>query len=140
MTAMEINGHDVPDGLYYTKEHEWMKIEAERCRVGVTDYAQKLLHEVVFVDLPPLGRSVAQGETLGTVESVKAISELYSPVSGEIVERNDKLIDSPELVNQEPYGTAWIVVIKPSRLEDDCKSLLDAQGYIKFLQDVAKKK
>jgi len=137
---MKFNDNDVPDGLYYTKEHEWIKVENGKCRVGVTDYAQKSLHEVVYADLPNVGKSLTQGVAFGTVESVKAVSELYSPVSGEVIERNEKLVNSPELVNQEPYGAGWIVVVKPSHLQDDLKALMDAQGYVKILEEVTKKK
>jgi glycine cleavage system H protein len=136
---MEVGDSEVPEGLYYTKEHEWMKIENGMCRVGVTDYAQKSLHEVVYVDLPNVGKTLTQNEMFGTVESVKAVSEVYSPVSGEVVERNEALMDSPELVNQQPYGAGWIVVVKPSRLQDDLKILMSAEPYGKFLQEITKK-
>lgn len=116
-----------------------MKIEGDRCRVGITDYAQNSLHEVVYVDLPAIGKILTPNAVLGTVESVKAVSELYSPVAGEVVERNERLIDSPELVNQEPYGAGWIVVVKPSHLQDDLKNLLNADAYAEFLLEVTKK-
>ncbi len=137
---MKVADSEVPEGLYYTKEHEWLKIENEKCRIGITDYAQNSLHEVVYVDLPNVGKTLTQNAIFGTVESVKAVSELYSPISGEIVERNEKLVDSPELVNQEPYGSGWILVVKPSHLDDDLKSLLNANAYGDFLQEVTKKK
>lgn len=137
---MKFDDYEIPEGLYYTKEHEWMKVENEKCRVGITDYAQKSLHEVVYVDLPSVGKTLTQGVNFGTVESVKAVSELYSPISGEVLERNEKLAESPELVNQDPYGAGWIVVVKPSRLADDLKVLLNAEGYARFLQEVTKKK
>jgi glycine cleavage system H protein len=136
---MEVHDTEVPEGLYYTKEHEWMKIENAKCRVGITDYAQKSLHEVVYVDLPNIGKTLTQNDIFGTAESVKAVSELYSPVSGEVVERNEGLMDSPERVNQQPYGAGWIVVVKPSRLKDDLKILMSAEVYGKFLQEVTKK-
>jgi glycine cleavage system H protein len=129
----------VLEGLYYTKEHEWMKIENGNCRVGVTDYAQKSLHEVVYVDLPAVGKSLTQHDIFGTVESVKAVSELFSPVSGNVIERNEKLVESPELVNQDPYGAGWIVIVKPSRLQDDLKDLYNAEGYASFLKELTKK-
>jgi glycine cleavage system H protein len=131
---------EIPDDLRFTKEHEWIRVESGRCKVGVTDYAQKSLHEVVYVDLPQVGKLLKQTESFGTVESVKAVSELYSPVSGEIVERNEKLVQSPELVNQDPYGAGWIVIVKPSRLEDDMKPLLTAQSYVDYLKELTKKK
>lgn len=137
---MKVEDYDVPDRLHYTKEHEWMAVENGLCRVGVTDYAQKSLHEVVYVDLPQLGKSLSQSASFGTVESVKAVSELYSPVAGDIAERNEKLVQSPELVNQDPYGAGWIVIVKPSHLQEDMKALLSAESYAAFLKEVTKKK
>ena len=138
--AMKVDDYEIPEGLRYTKEHEWITVEAEKCRVGVTDYAQKSLHEVVYVDLPQVGKQLKQSEVFGTVESVKAVSELYSPVSGEITERNEGLVQSPELVNQDPYGAGWIVIVKPSRLEEDTKALLTAESYASYLKELTKKK
>jgi len=137
---MKIGDFEVPEGLLYTKEHEWLKVENGTCLVGITDYAQKTLHEVVYVDLPPKGKKLTQNAAFGTVESVKAVSELYSPISGEVVDRNEKLDDLPELVNQEPYGAGWIVVVKPSRLDEDSKSLLDSEAYAKLIEQYVKKK
>ena len=136
---MKIGEYEILEGLYYTREHEWMKIENEKCRIGITDYAQKTLHEVVYVDLPPLSKVLTQNASLGTVESVKAVSEMYSPISGEVAERNESLINSPELVNQDPYGAGWVVVVKPSRLSDELKALLSHDGYMKFLDQLVKK-
>jgi glycine cleavage system H protein len=130
----------VPEGQYYTKEHEWMKVEGGNCRIGVTDYAQQSLHEVVYVDLPNIGQSLKQGATFGTVESVKAVSELYSPISGEVLERNEKLVQSPELVNKEPYGAGWVVIVKPSHLQNELKALLTPESYRNFVEEVTKKK
>jgi glycine cleavage system H protein len=135
-----IGEYEIREGLYYTREHEWLKIENANCRVGISDYAQKTLHEVVYVDLPDLQKSLAQNASLGTVESVKAVSELYSPISGEILERNEELANSPELVNKDPYGDGWIVVVKPSRLREELKSLLDHEGYARFISELVKKK
>jgi glycine cleavage system H protein len=102
-----------PGNLKYTKEHEWIDLSGPQGRVGITDYAQKQLGDVVFVDLPEVGRRVKQGESFGTIESVKAVSELYSPVSGEIVEVNGALANKPEAVNQDPHAT-WMIVVKLS--------------------------
>ena len=135
-----IGDYEVRERIYYAKEHEWMKVENEMCRVGITDYAQKTLHEVVYVDLPTLGRKVTQNASFGTVESVKAVSEIYSPISGEIVERNENLVNSPELVNEDPYGSGWIVVVKSSRLNDELKDLLSHEDYAKFIEERIKKK
>ena len=137
---LKVEDFEVPDNLRFTREHEWVVLEGENCRIGVTDYAQKSLHEVVYVDTPRVGKVLKQGEVFGTVESVKAVSELYSPVSGQIVERNDKLVQSPELVNQDPYGGGWIVVVKPSQLQEDMKTLLTAESYADYLKELTKKK
>jgi glycine cleavage system H protein len=129
-------GYEVPLGLYYTKDHEWLRIENGLCRIGVTDYAQKSLHEVVYVDLPKRGRKVARKESLGTVESVKAVSDYFAPVGGEIIEVNDTLESKPELINKSPYGEGWIAVIRPSTLDAEIKELIDNTKYKEFLTSV----
>ncbi len=135
---MKANDYEVPEGLYYTKEHEWVKVEGDVCRIGVTDYAQKSLHEIVFVDLPKVGAKVSQSQTLGSVESVKAVADVFAPISGEVRETNMKLADTPELVNQQPYGDGWIVVIKSTNLEAELKALLNARAYADFLRTQVK--
>jgi glycine cleavage system H protein len=126
-----------PQGYRYTKDHEWLALEGDRGRVGVTDYAQKQLGDVVFVELPEVGRTLAAGEQFGTVESVKAVSELYSPVAGEVVEVNAPLADKPETINQDPHGAAWMIVIK---LKDPAATgeLLDAAAYQALVASEAK--
>jgi glycine cleavage system H protein len=126
-----------PQGYRYTKDHEWLALEGDRGRVGVTDYAQKQLGDVVFVELPEVGRTLAAGEQFGTVESVKAVSELYSPVAGEVVEVNAPLADKPETINQDPHGAAWMIVIK---LKDPASAaaLLDAAAYQALVASEAK--
>ncbi len=121
---------EVPESLRYTKDHEWAKVEANRARVGITDYAQDQLTDVVFVELPPIGKVVKQGEEIGVVESVKAASEIYAPVSGRVVEVNKVLEDKPELVNQSPYGDGWIVVLEVAN-PTEAQSLMDAAAYRK---------
>ena len=133
-----MNDYEVPEGLYYTKEHEWVKVEGDVCRIGVTDYAQRSLHEIVFVDLPKVGAKVNQSQTLGSVESVKAVADVFAPISGEVRETNVKLADTPEFVNQQPYRDGWIVVIKPNNLEAELKALLDAEAYADFLKTQVK--
>ena len=116
-----------PAGFKYTKDHEWMEISGDRGRVGITDFAQKQLGEVVYIELPAVGAQLKQGESFGTVESVKAVSELYSPVSGEVVEVNASLKDHPEALNADPHGS-WMVALKlTSPTEAD--GLLDANQY-----------
>jgi glycine cleavage system H protein len=117
-----------PQGYRYTRDHEWIAVEGDRGRVGITDYAQKQLGDVVFVELPEVGRTFAAGEQFGTVESVKAVSELYSPVAGEVVEVNTPLADKPETINQDPHGAAWMIVLKVADTAA-ASGLLDAAAY-----------
>ena len=124
----------VPENLHYTKEHEWLKVQGDTAIMGITDYAQKSLHEIVFVDLPEIGRKVKQMESIGTVESVKAVSEIYTPISGEIIEVNTELNEKPELVNQDPYGRGWIAKIRLENLDNEIKNLLTPQQYREFLK------
>ncbi len=116
-----------PTHLKYTKDHEWIDIAGERGRVGITDYAQRQLGDVVYMDLPAVGTSLAAGQSFGTIESVKAVSELFAPVSGTIVEVNQSLKDKPELVNSDPQGS-WMVVIQLSA-PGEASGLLDAAQY-----------
>ncbi|HEU5393906.1 MAG TPA: glycine cleavage system protein GcvH [Candidatus Methylomirabilis sp.] len=122
-----------PEGLKYTREHEWVKIEGDRGRVGITHYAQDQLGDVVFVELPKKGRQLRQMEAFGVVESVKAVSDLYSPVSGEVVEVNSTLEKQPELVNQDPYGKGWMIVVKVKNAKE-LDALMTAQQYTAFLE------
>jgi glycine cleavage system H protein len=118
----------IPDDLRYSTDHEWVRIEGNRARVGITDYAQDALGDVVFVDLPEVGRAAAAGESISEVESTKSVSDIYSPLTGTIVEANTELADAPERLNEDPYGDGWIFVLElddPSALE----GLLDAAGY-----------
>jgi glycine cleavage system H protein len=122
---------NIPPDLKYTKEHEWAKIEGDRARVGITHFAQEQLGDVVFVELPKVGTRVSALKTFGVVESVKAVSDLYAPLSGEIVEINAELPKKPELVNQDPYGQGWMLVIKLST-PAEVGQLLDASAYEKL--------
>jgi len=124
----------VPENLYYTKKHEWLKVQGDTATMGITDYAQKSLHEIVFVDLPEVGRKVKQMESIGTVESVKAVSEIYTPISGEIIEVNTELNEKPEFVNQDPYGKGWIVKIRPENLDRELENLMPPKEYREYLK------
>lgn len=117
-----------PDGLGYTQEHEWVRDDGDSVAVGITDYAQEQLGDVVYVDLPPSGAHVAKGQPFGEVESTKSVSDLFAPLSGTIKERNEQLEDRPELINQDPYGDGWMVRIEPDD-RDELDGLLDAGGY-----------
>ena len=117
-----------PSNVKYTSEHEWIRIEGDEAYVGITDYAQDQLGDIVFVDIPTVGESLEKGEVFGTIEVVKTISDLFLPIAGEVLEENEALADNPELVNQDPYGEGWIIKIKPNNPED-IHTLLDAEGY-----------
>lgn len=123
---------EVPDDLRYTKEHEWARVEADRIVVGITDYAQDQLGDVVFVGLPEAGAKVSAGEPLGEVESTKSVSDVYSPVSGSILESNPEVDANPELINSDPYGRGWLVAIAP---EGDEPALLTAAEYRALISD-----
>jgi len=128
--------YEVPEQLYYTKEHEWVSVSGNTATVGITDYAQKSLHEVVYVELPEVGRELTQGEVMGSVESVKAVSDIYAPVSGKVVEVNEKLLDEPETLNNDPYGEGWIAKIELTNFEEDKKKLLTAEQYRNLLKEL----
>jgi glycine cleavage system H protein len=119
---------EVPNDLRYSKEHEWARDENGRVRVGITDFAQDALGDVVYVDLPETGTQVVAGQAFGEVESTKSVSDVYAPVSGTVVERNAALEDKPELVNESPYGDGWLVAIEPSD-PAELDALMDGGGY-----------
>jgi glycine cleavage system H protein len=126
--------YDIPDDLRYSREDEWARSEDGRVVVGITDYAQQQLGDIVFVELPAVGTSVNQGDSFGVVESVKAVSDLYAPVGGEVIEVNADLADSPEVVNEDCYGDGWLLAIRPED-EEEVESLLDAEAYRKHIRD-----
>ena len=133
---MSSKSSKIPENLHYTKEHEWVSHEPDgTVKVGITDHAQESLHEVVYVELPKMGSKVKKSDLLGTVESVKAVSEVYSPVSGEVIGVNTSLENSPELVNKDPYGEGWIAVLRPSDLEAEMKMLLSPRNYTALLSE-----
>ncbi|MCL2172857.1 MAG: glycine cleavage system protein GcvH [Nitrososphaerota archaeon] len=122
---VDIEGYEVPEGLYYSKDFVWIKIEDQKVRVGITDYAQKALREIVYAELPSVETEVNQNETCGTLESVKAVSDLTTPISGVIEKVNEEVLSHPEILNEDPYGKAWLLVIKPANLEAELVSLMD---------------
>ncbi|MFZ5767618.1 MAG: glycine cleavage system protein GcvH [Bacillota bacterium] len=125
-----------PKEFRYTKTHEWAKVEGDLVRVGITNYAQEHLGDIVFVELPEVGREVKQGEAFGVVESVKAVSDCYAPVSGEVVEINEALADKPETLNQDPHGEGWMVVIRMSD-PAELNNLMDVAAYEKHCEEEA---
>ena len=117
-----------PTNIKYTSEHEWIRIEGDEAYVGITDYAQDQLGDIVFIDIPCEGETLEAGEVFGTIEVVKTVSDLFLPVAGEVLEQNEALADNPELVNKDPYGEGWLIKIKPNNVAD-VEGLLDAEAY-----------
>lgn len=124
---------EFPEDVRYTEQHEWARKEGNLVRVGITDYAQDQLGDIVYVEIPEVGTEVRAGEPLGEVESTKSVSEVYAPVSGRVVERNELLADSPEVVNEDPYGDGWMVLIEPSD-PGEFEELMDAERYRSFIE------
>jgi glycine cleavage system H protein len=135
---VKVDGTEVKEGLYYTKEFEWAKIEGDKVRIGITDYAQKQLREIVYAELPTPGTSITQNTPYGTVESVKAVSDLVAPISGEILEVNPEVQSKPELLNEDPYGKAWLLVVKPSNLHAELASLMDFNKSVEWHKTLGK--
>jgi glycine cleavage system H protein len=123
---------NVPEELQYTKSHEWVRTEDDTATIGITDHAQEELGDIVYIELPEQGATFEAGDSFGTVESVKAVSDLYTPVGGEVVEVNEALGDSPEKINEDPYGEGWILKV---RVSDEGAGLLSASEYEQFLEE-----
>ena len=121
-----------PENIKYTSEHEWIRVEGDVAYVGITDYAQDQLGDIVFVDIQAVGETLEAGEVFGTIEVVKTISDIFMPVGGEVLEQNEALEEQPELVNKDPYGEGWLIKIKPDEAAD-YDALLDAEGYKKLI-------
>ena len=138
---VKVGDYNIPDDLLYTKDHEYAQIEGgDIVKVGITDYAQKSLRDIVYVELPEKGRDLTQGSEFGSIESVKAVSELYAPVSGVVDDVNSELENSPERVNEDPYGEGWLVKIKASNLSGDKAKLLNSKDYAKVVKEESQKK
>lgn len=131
---MKVKEYMILEDRLYTKEHEWIKMENDVAKLGITDYAQKSLHEIVFVDLPERKMNVKRMDPISTAESVKSVSEIFTPLSGQIIEVNETLALNPELLNHDPYNQGWIVVIRPSNFEEESGMLLKATEYASFLR------
>jgi len=122
---VKVDGYEVPEGLYYSKEWFWIKIEGAKAKMGITDYAQKQLREIVFVELPGAGGTVKANEPFGSVESVKAVSDLIAPLSGTIEQANQEVTSKPELLNEDPFNKGWLLLIAPSNLNAELAALMD---------------
>ena len=125
-----------PQNYYFTKDHEWVSVDGDIATIGITDFAQKQLGDVVFVEIPDVGKILAVHQTIGSIESVKAVSEVYSPISGEVVQTNGELGSAPEAVNQDPHGKGWILKLKMAN-KADLNALMRASDYEKFLEGLA---
>ncbi len=137
---MEEKGYVIPEDLLYTREHEWIRLEGRtKGTVGITDYAVKALHEIVYVDLPAVGSEVRHMQPFGSVESVKAVSDLYSPLTGKIEQVNDKLRTNPELVMQSPYGEGWIITMTVAKPDEETKTLLSSLEYAELIKQLMQK-
>lgn len=132
---VKVKDYEVPEGLHYTKDYEWIKIEANKARIGITDYAQKQLREIVYAELPTQGDTVTQNEPYGTVESVKAVSDLIAPLSGTIEQVNTEVQNSPELLNKDPYNKGWLLIIAPSNM-DELKNIMDYAQAVEWHKNI----
>lgn len=135
---VKINDYELKEGLYYSKDHLWVSVEKKLARTGITDYAQKSLHEVVLVELPSVGSETKKGESFGIAESVKAVSDLIAPLSGVVKEVNEELRDKPELLNEDPYGSGWILILEPKRLDEELKTLMNLEAAKEWTRKLVK--
>ena len=135
---VKVEDFEVPENLCYHKEYLWAKNEDGKVRIGMIDFAQKQLHDIVYVELPGVGETITQNEPFGTLESVKAVSDLIAPVSGTIEAVNEELESKPELLNEDPYGEGWILLVDPSNLDADLKALLDFDAAVAWHKELAK--
>lgn len=135
---VKVDGYEVSEGLYYTKDFGWVKVEGDKVRVGITDYAQKQLREIVYAELPGAGTTIKQNEPYGTVESVKAVSDLVGAVSGTIEEINTEVESKPETLNEDPYVKGWLLIIKPSNLQAELANLMDYNQAVEWHKTLIK--
>lgn len=133
---MRVLDYEIPDKLYYSKEHEWLRLDNKEAVMGITDYAQKQLHEIVYVEVQKKGTEIKQFQTMGTVESVKSVSDIFSPATGKITQVNTELSDKPELLNQDPYGNGWLAKVEITDPKKDLAKLLTPQQYAEYIKSL----
>jgi glycine cleavage system H protein len=138
ISVVKVDNYEVPEGLYYSKDFEWIKIEGDKVRMGITDYAQKQLREIVYAELPDAGTEVQQNEPYGTLESVKAVSDLVAAVSGTIEEVNSEVQSKPEILNDDPYVKGWLLVVKPANLRAELANLMDFDKAVEWHKNQGK--
>ncbi len=137
---VKVENYEVPEGLYFSKDFEWIKVEGDNVRIGITDYAQKSLREIVYAELPSIGSDIKQSEPYGTLESVKAVSDLVAPISGTIQEVNEEVQSKPETLNEDSYGKGWLIVVKPSNLQTELANLMDFKAAVEWHKSQAQPK
>ncbi len=135
---VKVDDYEVLEGLYYSKDYLWIKVEDGKARIGITDYAQKQLREVVFAELPSVDDEIVKGEPFGTLESVKAVSDLVAPLSGKVEEVNEEVMDSPEILNEDPYGNGWLILISPTNLDEELNDLMDFEAAVEWHKELIK--
>jgi len=135
---VKVEDYEVPENLYYHKQYMWASVENGKVKIGVSDFAQKQLREIVYVELPSVGDTITQNEPFGTLESVKAVSDLIAPVSGTVEDVNEELESKPELLNEDPYGEGWILTVAPTNLDADLKALLNFDAAVQWHKELAK--
>ena len=131
--------YNTPQDLFYAPTHEWVRPDGDDVTIGISDYAQHALGDVVFAELPDVGTTLRKGQPMGVVESVKAASDVYAPVSGEVIEINEALLDAPETLNTDPYGDGWMIKLRPSNLDGERPALLEPTAYAQHVEDEASK-
>ena len=135
---VKVENYEVPEGLYYSNDFEWIKVEGDKVRMGITDYAQKQLREIVYAELPDAGTVVKQSEPYGTLESVKAVSDLVAAVSGTVEEVNTEVRSQPELLNEDPYEKGWLLIVKPTNLQAELANLMDFNKAVEWHKNQGK--
>ena len=135
---VKVGDYEVLEGLYYHKEYLWARVENGKARIGMTDFAQKQLREIVYVELPSTGDTITQNDPFGTVESVKAVSDLIAPISGTIEEVNEELESKPELLNEDPYGKGWLLVVTPTNPDAELKNIMDFNASVEWHKELIK--
>lgn len=135
---MQVGDYEIPEDLRYAEDHEWVRKMNGTIEIGITDYAQKQLKDVVFIELPEPDTTIETRETFGAIESVKSVNDLFAPISGRVSEKNTELDEKPELVNQDPYGAGWIIRIEPSKFEEEWDALLSPADYAALIEELEK--
>ena len=133
-----MDDYEVKEGLYYSKDYLWVELEDGKARIGLTDYAQKQLRDILVVDLPDVGTEIEKGEPFGSVESAKTVSDLIAPLSGVVEEVNEAVVDNPGLINEDPYGEGWVIVVSPTKLDEELKELMDFDAAVKWHEELVK--